>query len=204
MRKDDRPGREHLEAAATLVQSSVTQRLGELRSSFLVRGLLAGALGICVLIWPSASMSILVRLVGLFFIADAVSALFGPLSGSARGANLLRAIVSLAIGVFLLFWAGTSARILMLAFGAWAIFQGLSLFFNARNAATADEARGPLTIVSIILLILGAVLIFWPGVGVVTIAWLIGVAALILAVVMIGFSTRFKRVKSRVEEIGQD
>lgn len=199
MNKNINTGRERLGAAAAGVRGGVSNRLGDLWWAFMLRGLLAAALGVCAFIWPSASITILTRLVGLFFLADGITAFIGLLRGSERGASLLGAVFSLAIGVALLFWPGASGRTLLLAFGVWALVNGVSLIFSSRQAETADEVQGPMTTVGIILIILGVVLLVWPGAGVVTIAWVIGAAALLLAALLIFLALRFKRLKGRVE-----
>jgi len=43
--------------------------------------------------------------------------------------------------------------------------------------------------------------IIWPGAAVVTVSWIIAVAALLLAAVLIFMGARFKQLKARVEAI---
>jgi uncharacterized membrane protein HdeD (DUF308 family) len=50
----------------------VAARLGHVWWSFMLRGLIAGVLGLCVLIWPTISLALLLRLVGLYLLADGV------------------------------------------------------------------------------------------------------------------------------------
>ena len=79
----------------------------------MLRGVFAGVLGICALIWPTLSFTILTRMVGLYCLADGLPGLVGALRASDRGTYLLQAIVSLVAGGVLLFLPSASARTLV-------------------------------------------------------------------------------------------
>jgi uncharacterized membrane protein HdeD (DUF308 family) len=61
--------------------------------------------------------------------------------------------------------------------------------------------RQLMTTVGIIAGVLGVILLIWPGAAVVTVSWIIAVAALLLAAVLIFMGVRFKQLKARVEAI---
>ena len=50
--------------------------------------------------------------------------------------------VSLVVGGVLLFWPSTSARTLLMVFGGWALFTGVSQILAARRANVEDTDRG--------------------------------------------------------------
>jgi uncharacterized membrane protein HdeD (DUF308 family) len=187
-----------VQAAAAAVQHGASERLGDLWRAFLLRGVLAAMLGICALIWPTTSIAILARLVGLFFVIDGVTGLIATLRGSERGSTLLQAVIGLAIGLALLFWPGASARILLLAFGVWALVTGVSMIVRARRVGVLDELRSAMTWTGIILVVLGIVLLLWPGAGAGALAWVIGIGALLLTALLIFLAIRFKRARDRI------
>jgi uncharacterized membrane protein HdeD (DUF308 family) len=43
----------------------------------------------------------------------------------------------------------------------------------------------------------------WPGTGVVTISWLIGIAALMVGVLLVSLALRLRGVDKRVEDLGK-
>src|SRR5208337_2518649 len=139
---------------------------------FMLRGVLAGMLGIFALFWPTASFTILARVVGLYCLADGLSGLIGAPRAD-RGAYLPQVVVSLVVGGVLLFWPGTSVRTLLMVFGAWALFTGVSQIVTARRANVDDADRRLMTGIGGTLAAIGLVLLIWPGSGVVAISWFI-------------------------------
>jgi uncharacterized membrane protein HdeD (DUF308 family) len=96
---------ERLRFLAEGAQNRVSSRLGDIWWAFMLRGVFAGVLGICALIWPTLSFTILTRLVGLYLLADGLPWLMGASRASASGTYILQAIVSLVAGGVLLFLA---------------------------------------------------------------------------------------------------
>jgi len=183
------------------MQSRVSAKLGDIWWAFMLRGVFAGVLGICSLIWPTLTFTILTRMVGLYCLADSLPGLVGALRASDRGTYLLQAVVSLAVGGFLLFWPGTSARTLLMVFGGWALLTGVSQILAVRRASVEDTARGLTTTMGGAVAVIGLVLLIWPGTGVVAISWIIALAALLLAALLIFLALRLKRLKKRVDNL---
>jgi uncharacterized membrane protein HdeD (DUF308 family) len=52
--------------------------------------------------------------------------------------------------------------------------------------------------------VLGLILILWPGTGVVNIAWLIAIVALLLGSALIWLALRLKRLRARVEGLARE
>ena len=105
---------------AARARDAVGEKLGEIWWAFMVRGILAAVLGLVALFWPTASIGLFLRVVGLFLLADGVTALAVLLRGGDRGSGLIHAIISLGTGAALLFLPGTSARAALRSWGwAW-------------------------------------------------------------------------------------
>ena len=164
---------ERLRLLAAGAQNRMSSRLGDIWWAFMLRGMFAGVLGVCAFIWPTLSFTILTRLVGLYLRADGLPGLMGALRASASGTYLLQAIVSLVAGGVLLFLPSASARTLLMVFGVWALFTGVSHILATRQANVENIDRGPMTT-------MGAVLF----------------AALLIFVAL-----RLKRLKKRVDEL---
>src|ERR1700687_5803248 len=192
---------EPLGPLAAGIQSRVSGKLGDIWWAFMLRGVFAGVLGICALIWPTLSFTMLTRMVGLYCLADGLPGLVGALRASDRGTYLLQAVVSLAVGGVLLFLPSASARTLLMVFGGWALFTGISNILAARRANVEDTDRRLTTTMGGAVAVVGLVLLIWPGTGVVAISWLIAIAALILAALLIFLPLRLKRLKKRVDKL---
>jgi len=182
------------------MQSCVSAKLGDIWWAFMLRGVFAGVLGIFALIWPTPTFTILTRMIGLYCLADGLPGLVGALRASDRGTYLLQAVVSLVVGGVLLFLPSASARTLLMVFGGWALFTGVSHILAARRANVEDTGRG-LTTMGGALAVAGVVLLIWPGTGVVAISWIIALAALLFAGLLIFLSLRLKRLKKRVDKL---
>jgi uncharacterized membrane protein HdeD (DUF308 family) len=192
---------EPLGSLAAGIQSRVSGKLGDIWWAFMLRGVFAGVLGICALIWPTLSFTILTRMVGLYCLGDGLSGLVGALRASDRSTYLLQAVVSLAVGGVLLFLPSASARTLLMVFGGWALFTGVSQILAARRANVEDTDRGLMTTMGGAVAVVGLVLLIWPGTGVVAISWIIALAALMLAALLIFLALRLKRLKKRVDKL---
>ena len=191
---------ERLRSLAAGVQGRVSAKVGDIWWAFMLRGVFAGLLGICTLVWPTASFTILTRIVGLYCLADGLSGLVGVLRTSDRGAHLLQVVVDLVAGGVLLFWPSTSARALLMVFGAWALFTGLSHIVASRKASVEETDRSLITTLGGTVAVVGLILLIWPGTGVVAISWVIALAALLLAALLIFLALRLRRLKMRVDE----
>ncbi len=168
---------------------------------FMLRGVLAAALGMCALIWPTLTLEILVLFVGAYLIADGVMGLVVTFRRPGAAGGLLQPAVSVVIGLVLVFWPSQSARTLFMILGAGALFIGISYLVTARRYGVGGMDRQLMTTVGIIAAVLGVILLIWPGAAVVTVSWIIAVAALLLAAVLIFMGVRFKQLKARVEAI---
>lgn len=161
---------------------------------FLWRGLLAGALGFCALVWPTISLSILLMLVGIYCLIDGITGLASAIRTSDRGMLVIQSVFGLAVGAVLLFWPGTTLKMLLIVFGIWVLIAGISQILTARRMMVYQSERGLLTGIGAVTIVFGLILIFWPGTGVVAIAWAIAAAALLIAAMLISLAMRLKRL----------
>jgi uncharacterized membrane protein HdeD (DUF308 family) len=192
---------EPLRSLAAGMQSRVRAKLGDIWWACMLRGVFAGVLGIFAVIWPTLTFTILTRMIGLYCLADGLPGLVGALRASDRGTYLLQAVVSLVVGGFLLFWPSTSVRTLLMVFGGWALFTGVSNILAARRANVEDTDRRLTTTMGWAVAVVGLILLIWPGTGVVAISWIIALAALMLAGLLIFLALRLKRFKRRVDKL---
>ena len=68
-----------------------------------------------------------------------------------------------------------------MVFGGWALFTGVSNILAARQASVEGINRGPVTTMGGTMAVVGLVLVIWPGTGVVSISWIVALAALLFA-----------------------
>jgi len=174
---------------------------GQIWWIFILRGVLAAALGILALIWPTQTLSILVLFVGAYLIADGVMGLVLASRRSASPGRLLQPVVSAVIGLLLVLWPSESARTLFVVLGAAALFIGISYIVTARRYGVDAMDRRLMTTAGAVAMVVGVVLVVWPGAAVVTLSWMIAIAALLMAAVLLFLGVRFKQMQARVEAI---
>jgi uncharacterized membrane protein HdeD (DUF308 family) len=190
--------REQLRSMARSAAATANKKLGDVWWFFMVRGVLAATLGICTLFWPSRSLTILITLVGVFILADGVTALVGALRNWAGRETLLQPVASLVIGPVLLFWPGASLGLVLLVLGAWAWGFGVSQILEARKLPKGSEDRASIFSLGGIASAIGIILMVWPATGVVAISWVIAIAAFLVAAMLFYLARRTKRLNNRL------
>jgi uncharacterized membrane protein HdeD (DUF308 family) len=172
--------RERAVDAAVAARQRVDAKLGDIWWAILLRGLLAIGLAVCAFAWPERTLGIFVKLLGAYFLIDGVIGAIGAYRSGDRASPLMQTIVSLAIGIVLLLWTGISAKLFLILVGLWLALQGISLFLAAYRTAPAEGERGLTMAIGAVLVLIGAVFVFWTDTGVVAISWLIGIGALVI------------------------
>ncbi|WP_109313393.1 HdeD family acid-resistance protein [Ruegeria sp. AU67] len=176
-------------------RGALGDQLTDLWWTFLLRGILAGALGIAALFWPTGSISLLIRLVGLLLVLDGGLTLLGF---GRRGLIGGFGIGALLIGLILLIWPEGVARLAFFLLGAWALIVGIGSLMAWRQLPDAHPDASTMRNSGIVALLIGLVLLFWPGSGMVALGWAIAFSALAVAAVMLWLAMRFKRAHDRV------
>lgn len=177
----------------------LSESTSDLWWTFLVRGILAAILGVLALFWPTGSVSILLRIVGAFLLFDGAVALFGFRNREGNASENASGIVSVLVGLVLLFLPGMSARFVFLLLGLWAMFKGATYLYTWWRMPEAAPERATARNTGVASLLLGLVLILWPATGLVAIGWLLAIAAFAVAAVMLFLAARIKRLRDRVQ-----
>ncbi|MEZ5866506.1 MAG: DUF308 domain-containing protein [Geminicoccaceae bacterium] len=180
--------------------SRIDAGLGDLWWWFLARGVLAGLLGLALLVWPSWSVEVLAVVLGLFLLIDGVAGLIGTMRARQTAISLTPALISIVVGGVLLLWPGATLRMLLIVVGIWAIASGVGYLMSGRGADATGPANGNLKTIGITVTIVGVILFFWPGTGIVTVAWVLAAAAFAIALVLLFVAFRLKGLKDRIGE----
>ncbi len=159
--------------------------LKSLSTSFIVRGLLAVAVGIVALAWPGVTVLALVILFAIYaFIAgamEAVKAFSSERAGPVLG-HLLLGLVDVGAGMIALAWPGPTALVLVLVVGAWATIGGLVEIYAGFQTGEPAGTRALFLVSGLISIAFGIVLFARPGIGAVTLALLFGLYNLVYGI----------------------
>ena len=194
--------RERVTEVAAAAKQRVDAKLGDIWWAILLRGVLALILALCAFIWPEKTLGIFVKLLGAYFLIDGVIGAVSAFRSGDKASPLMQAIVSLALGLILLLWTDISGKLFLILVGIWLVLQGISLFVAAFRMDSADEERGLAMVIAAVMAAIGAVFVFWTDTGVVAISWLIGLGAMVIGGLLIYLATRVKRVRARIDRIG--
>jgi uncharacterized membrane protein HdeD (DUF308 family) len=159
--------------------------LKSLSTSFMIRGLLAVAVGIVALAWPGITVLALVILFAIYaFVAagmEAVKAFGSERAGPVMG-HLLLGLVDVGAGMIALAWPGPTALVLVLLVGTWATIGGLVEIIAGLQAREPAGTRTLFFVSGLISIAFGAVLLARPGIGAVTLALLFGLFNLVYGI----------------------
>jgi uncharacterized membrane protein HdeD (DUF308 family) len=163
---------------------------------FVVRGILALALGVLVFAAPAPTLAALILVFGAYAIIDGILAVGLGVSahGGPRWLLILGGILGITIGVYTAVSPQVTAIALVLLIGSFAIVRGVAEVVAAiRLRSTLDNAW--LYVLSgVVSVLFGAFLIVAPGEGVFAVLFVIGYYALFAGVMYLALGFRLRQV----------
>jgi uncharacterized membrane protein HdeD (DUF308 family) len=190
--------RDVLRTGGMRARSGLEDKLGDLSSAIMIKAVLVAILGLCLLVWPVTSLRFLMLAIAALLIFDGVAGMVSALRAGEHGGYLGQSILSLIIGGILLLWPDVTMGLLFRLAGIWAVLTGAALFWSLRQIPSDDSFRSTQLTVAVVLALVGVALLFWPNAGAVTLSWVIGVAALIIAAALFWLARRMKKLGRRV------
>ena len=166
--------------------------------TFVLRGILAIAFGVLAFFAPGLGIAVLVGLFAAWALIDGATNLVAGIRSRGRDRSwwlaILEGIVGIADGVIALLFPVYAAGALVLIIGVWAIITGLLEIVAAirlREQITGELWMGLAGLASILY---GVVLFLFPGVGVLSLVWLIGGFAIVFGVFLVALGWRLRRI----------
>jgi len=166
-----------------------------------LRGGLAVLFGVAAFAMPGLTLAFLIALFGVYALIDGVLAIVAGVKAAERherfGSLLVRGILGIAAGLVAFILPAATAMVLTLIIGVWAIVTGV---LEIVAAVHLHRAHGEwLLIVSGALsVVFGLVLVIAPGLGLLTLVWIIGGYAIFfgLIMLMLAFRLRARHLRS--------
>ena len=174
-------------------------RMTELWWVLTLRGAVAIALGMIALLRP---MTALFALVLVFAAYNVVEGLFSIIQ-AVRGARYrgrwwwptLHAVVALTVAAVAILFPEITALIFTTLLIAWALINGILALASASRTGRA-HGREWLIASGVVSLILAALLMAWPSVGLFTLTWMFACYALAAGISMLGLAFRLRWMSS--------
>jgi uncharacterized membrane protein HdeD (DUF308 family) len=105
----------------------------------------------------------------------------------------LRGIAAVAFGVLTLVWPGLTITALLLLFGVYALIDGFAHLVAAYRRDQARETRGVLIVEGVAGVILGVVVLVWPGITALALLYVIAAWAIITGAIRIMAALQLRR-----------
>jgi uncharacterized membrane protein HdeD (DUF308 family) len=170
--------------------------LGKNWWALLIRGILAIAFGMLAIVWPGETLLILITLFGAYAFIDGIFSIVAAVRAAERHihwiALLLEGILGLIVGVVAFFHPGLTALAFLYFIAGWAIITGVLELFAALRLRKELGGEVLLILGGLASLIFGVLLAIFPGSGVLTVVWIIGIYAIVFGVLLVGLSFRLK------------
>ncbi len=155
--------------------------------AMLVRGLVAAAIGVAVMVWPDITLRVLVILVGVWVLIDGIGFLVAAIrapSGAAKGLFGLLGVLALVAAFFCIFRPGVAASTVIWVIGVWLIIRGIFELFAAFGSSLG-MSRWLAFLSAAVDLVLGILFVTHPDQTATGLSWLFGLFILIGGVVLV-------------------
>ena len=169
----------------------------------IIRGVLAIIFGLIALFSPIATALALAIVIGVYAIVNGVFDIIEAIRHRGSSSMVLRivlGVVSILFGMLVLVWPGISLAILVIMVGIWAIIIGILQIVSSVGHRAVPNSGWVWGIIGGALSILfGILVLIWPGTGLVTIIWIIGIWAIVWGVTLIVLGVQLRKAASTTE-----
>ncbi|MFY9550425.1 MAG: HdeD family acid-resistance protein [Thermoanaerobaculia bacterium] len=163
----------------------------------LLRGILAILLGIMAYIWPGLTLAALVLLWGAYALVDGIFEVVAGVRGKWWGLVFL-GLLGIAAGVVTFLWPGITALVLLWMIAIWAIVVGVLQIAAAIRLRKEVQGEWLWILSGGLMVLLGVLLILRPGVGALSVLWMIGAFAILWGVLLCILAFKLKGMKAQI------
>jgi uncharacterized membrane protein HdeD (DUF308 family) len=167
--------------------------IGEHWGVLLFLGIVSVVVGLIALIWPGATIVVIAVLLAIWLIITGIFQIIRGfsrgLSGGMRALLFIGGALSLILGLIAIGGMFRAVEILAIFIGIAFLFRGFGSLFLAGEQ---KEGRGWNIFGGIIMLIGGLVILVYPGISLVTLAWVTGIWLIVSGIFEIIASFRLR------------
>jgi len=181
---------------------TVVRRLHQNWWLVLLQGVLSIVLGVLALARPGVTLGALILLWGLFALLNGVVEVFSAIgaAGSHRswGWQLAGGLVGILAGLVILRWPGLSALFVLYLVAIWAIMMGIVRIVGAIADHQALPHAWLVALAGVVSVLFGIAMFAWPGVGLLTLVYLVGSYAIVYGVITCVLAFRLHSLPERM------
>ena len=185
--------------STTPTESAVQVTRVDFRRSWpfvLAVGILSLLAGLVTIVWPGVTILALVFVLGVFLIVAGGAEIGWSIAerhAPGWGIILFRGIVDLITGVVVLAWPDVTALVLALLLGIWLLlYAAMTLWYAYRHRGERPHT-GHFVAKGITALVAAVITVAWPGITVLVVALVIGIALVFEGAVLIRFAFTLRR-----------
>jgi uncharacterized membrane protein HdeD (DUF308 family) len=168
----------------------------------LLQGVLSVVLGGLALARPGVTLAVLIVLWGLFALLNGVGDVFTAIGAAGNhrswGWRLAAGLVGILAGLTILRWPGLSALFVLYLVAIWAVVMGIVRIVGA----LADHDELPhawlVALAGTVSVLFGIAMFAWPGVGLLTLVYLVGIYAIVYGLIACVIAFRVRSLPWRI------
>jgi uncharacterized membrane protein HdeD (DUF308 family) len=173
---------------------------------YAVRGVAAIIFGLAALVWPGPTLTVLVYLFGAFAFIDGIATLASLVRGGVLArrhawATGLSGVLGIVFAGVTLFWPSITAMTLLYVVAFWSISTGVLQIVSAIELRRVIAGEGWMIAGGVLSIVFGTLLIVFPGTGLVSLVWLVGMYAIMFGSSSMAIAYRLHRVHRDVEKV---
>ena len=168
---------------------------------FAIRGVAAILFGILAFAWPEMTLVVLVMLFGAYVLVDGTALLIALARGDALArrhgwAVGITGVLGIVAGIATFIWPAVTAMSLLYIVAIWALATGLFQVVTAIALRREIDGEFWMAIGGIASIVFGGLLIAFPGEGLISLVWLVGIWAAVFGVSSLGLAHRLRGIDS--------
>jgi uncharacterized membrane protein HdeD (DUF308 family) len=180
------------------------QELARIWKTTALRGALAIAFAVVILIWPNLGLATLIALFGAFALVSGISTIAGafsvPFTRGRRAWLVIEGLLSVAVGIAVFVWPDLSALGLLYAIAIWAIALGIMQIALAFELPFSSGQSLLLALGGVLSVAFGVIMFAHPGAGAVALLALIGAFAFVTGTMHVALALELRRGAHELED----
>jgi uncharacterized membrane protein HdeD (DUF308 family) len=174
---------------------------------FALRGIAAIVFGALAFIWPTTTLAVLVFLFGAYVLVDGVSLIVALVRGDELARRhswsvAIMGVTGILAGVATFLWPGLTALSLLYLIAIWAIAMGTFQVIAAIALRRELEGEFWMALGGVASILFGAYLVVFPGGGLLSLVWLVGIWSIVFGVSSLGLAHRLHKADEALTKPG--
>lgn len=163
----------------------------------LLRGIAAIVFGILSWLQPQVSLAVLIIFFGAYTLVDGALGIWTAFANRSDNEHwwvlLLWGLLGLAVGLLTLFAPGLVAVALLFYIAIWAIATGVLQIIAAIRLRKEISGEWLLGLAGLVSIVFGFVLVAQPGLGLLTLVWLVASYAVVFGMVLVALALKARK-----------